>query len=108
MKFLRPNKRVLLLWLASIVIWGLGLFFSSLPIFPCQTFVYDSTQGFYPDICPLVIDGQLITEADGAYEDSRVTPWTWPVLALVLLVFPYLDSVFIDQKITTIQQRRKQ
>lgn len=105
MNFFKPKKRVLLLWLVSIIIWAIALLFSSVPIFPCQTFVYDSTQGFYPDMCPLVIDGHLLVEKSGTYEDTRSTAWTWPVLILVLLIFPYLDPVIIDNRISALQQR---
>lgn len=91
-----------------MVIWSIVLITTRIPVFPCQTFIFDSDQGYYFDICPLVDeDGHVLLQTDTSGFTGIPNNWTWPMLALLVVIFPYLDSVVIDHLITT-QQRRRQ
>lgn len=73
-----------------VFLWLLFLIFTQLKLFPCYTFVFDSDQGYYPDVCQLRDeDGHWIFQNDTSGFSGQPNLWTWIVGLPMVLILPY-------------------
>lgn len=89
------SRRIITGTLILGVLLFLVAWLTHLAIFPCQTFIWDSDQGLYNSICPIIDeDGESLIGGDYTSGFEPIpTFWTWVTMAVAFLGVPYGLSV---------------
>ncbi|QQR54994.1 hypothetical protein IPG41_00225 [Candidatus Peregrinibacteria bacterium] len=91
------KKRVFKFFIPLVLAFLLVLSLTHLQIFPCETFIWDSTQGYYFSLCALIDeDGKFLFPGD-PYYGPILTIWTWLSAFGILLVLPYLLALGLNR-----------
>ena len=92
------NRRIVGIFFALVLLLGGLIIGARLEVFPCEVFVWDSTQGVYFEFCPLVDeDGYFLLNGDtGGYEPNS-SVWTWVALVILFGVVPYFGAVMLNR-----------
>lgn len=99
------HKRILVFWVVGVFFWMVILATTKLEVFPCQTFIFDSDQGYYNSICPLVDDRQVwVFESDTSGFSGIPTTATWLVGIPLIFGLPLVFSTLADLALRKIKK----
>lgn len=91
------TPRIIAVFLSFSVVLITLISFSNLDIFPCRSFVSDSTQGYYMSTCAFVDeDGHFLFSKDISGYDPLPTIWTWVMGIFLFIVLPYGLAVWLN------------
>ncbi len=90
------KKRRIWLFIGFFVVLALFFSLSHFEVFPCETFIWDSSQGNYFSFCALVDEDWEFLFPGDDYYGPMVTIWTWLSAFGVFAVLPYFAAVGVD------------